>query len=414
MNYAPESQSPSKPLIYILIGVSGGGKSTLGNFLIYNDHEQKRFLTGNGITSTSMFFEESLPFLVDKTPRIILDTPGALGSNDELVLFTEMNRCITHLNKSKSTIHKILLVIRFGDVISQSKREIIQFYSKILKMSVNNFMIVITRCNSREQEVLTKYRDGFNTVIEYYESLKISILDLIQCKPTIIPIELKPLTDDEKTNALNARHEIFKHSINDQQYSLYHMCKTPSMIRDHLVLADDKKIECIGQRREIKLIFKSLMTQFPELPIESCDSKAILNCIDEIKMKLKDWDTMDPKCVMDEDLSTDLKLLSISDLSISRVFKWPIHEVRINDIIDMRTSQVLENKVILNIPGSYLRRTQVNVKAYTYKRDFYHDDIIILSNTLKVITNQRDDIETAESRIIQLESEIINLLSEYI
>jgi GTP-binding protein EngB required for normal cell division len=128
----------------VLVGSTGVGKSSLGNFLLTSDTNKKIFPVGHsGESCTTQIAEVSLEYKGKKFT--IMDAPGlnaSQGSAEDLK--NMMNLMDPISDKNKDPIIAVLFLVRYGKFDKQTQ-ETMDYYSKLFSWCLNaNAAVVLT------------------------------------------------------------------------------------------------------------------------------------------------------------------------------------------------------------------------------------------------------------------------------
>ena len=201
----------------LLIGSTGMGKSTFGNFLNGPDREpifamakDNRPTTQNvnvSITKASaQIYGKSTSFQL-----AIIDTPGLNESASQDL--DHMIKLIQALQKIKR-VHACVLVLKFNAKIDAQYKATMQYYCKLLPdLFEKNVIIVMTDFATDERSVRLRERQGVDV-----EQININTCKELQnCagnlnyEPVLLTVDCLPYGDEEKKNSEAVRNEFFEH-----------------------------------------------------------------------------------------------------------------------------------------------------------------------------------------------------------
>ena len=176
--FEPENDKlPSSKPTVLLIGSTGNGKSTLGNFLMNpaflgdpDDPGTRRevFEMGTDNMPTTKDPKKESFALIDDVfgyrcvYLTIIDTPGLnelAGANADL---ENMAKIVTVVKQEKD-IAACIFVVKFDSPIDKQYEDTIKYYSKLLKfLFVKNLFIVMTNYATDEDSVIRRKMQGIN------------------------------------------------------------------------------------------------------------------------------------------------------------------------------------------------------------------------------------------------------------
>lgn len=201
----------------LLVGSTGSGKSTLGNFLIDPDGSRSgspAFAVGEDNLPQTQHTEVATMTVkgegdVRERTLTIMDTPGLNESKDSDL--QHMADLVEYLCKEK-TIKACIFVVKFGSKIDQQYKDTIQYYSILLSsLFSHNVFVVMTDYPTDERSKVMRSRQGI--VFEVIaENVKAEIVKLahMSCTPKLFAVDCLPYEEnvDEKMHSLEVRKAI--------------------------------------------------------------------------------------------------------------------------------------------------------------------------------------------------------------
>lgn len=200
----------------LLIGSTGNGKSTLGNFLIDPDPEKPAVFevaTDNKpFTQHTKVEKVRVSVASEKNDLIIIDTPG-LNECKEKDL-QHMTELIKSLNEVK-LIRACIFVVKFDLKIDQQYKDTVQYYAKLLPtLFSQNVLVVMTNYPTDERSVAMRKKQHINeeairenTKVEIVKSAAMSS----RRSPMLFAVDCMPFDDAEKKVSSKMREKLLDH-----------------------------------------------------------------------------------------------------------------------------------------------------------------------------------------------------------
>ena len=195
----------------LLIGSTGSGKSSLGNFLIdpseENIFEKQPFKVAKANMPETQFVSKGVVQYKAKIYTII-DTPG-LNESDTKDL-KHMIEIVQNLQAMESVV-ACVLVVKFNSKIDAQYKATVQYYRKLLpSLFETNVIIVMTDFATDDRSVRLRERQGIdveqikrNTVREIVEN------GSLEYDPLLFTIDCLPVDDEEQKLNRTIRSAIF-------------------------------------------------------------------------------------------------------------------------------------------------------------------------------------------------------------
>lgn len=151
---------------FILLGKTGDGKSSLGNFLSGTKTFQ---ICHRKEAGTNKFAEKSFSF--DHTNYKVIDTPGFFDPDEKKLEKNDINICDS-IKNSKEPISVVLMVVNFQQArIDQESQICVQKISELFPMEKfwDHIVIVFTRYFAEDPEDLENQKKNWEADIEIFK-----------------------------------------------------------------------------------------------------------------------------------------------------------------------------------------------------------------------------------------------------
>ena len=204
LTHVTNTTLPSKEATVLLIGSTGMGKSTLGNYLLDqvcfatakdNKPKTQNIQSQNGVFNCNGAAVEDLQY--SSVKFTVIDTPG-LNESDAADL-KHMIGIVEKLEK-QSEITACILVVKFNAKIDAQYRKTIEYYSRLLpSLFEKNVFVVMTNFAMDPRSVAMRRNQGINidiiienTAIEVARSAHLN-----DENPMVFHLDCLPFTSDE-------------------------------------------------------------------------------------------------------------------------------------------------------------------------------------------------------------------------
>uniref|UniRef100_A0A1X7TWD0 AIG1-type G domain-containing protein n=1 Tax=Amphimedon queenslandica TaxID=400682 RepID=A0A1X7TWD0_AMPQE len=380
----------------LLIGSTGMGKSTLGNYLLDPD-DKHMFDNQTFATSTdNRPMTQEVKSICQKVQinncrnesLEVIDTPG-LNEDAEKDL-SHMIEIIRKLNNCKE-IKACILVVKFKAKIDVQYKATLEYYSKLLPgLFERNVIIVMTDYATDDNSV--KRRERLRIDVEQVK--RNTILELDKCtnsqitySPQIFMIDCLPNSDEMETSQ-NERTAILEHifQLPPTKVENLQVAKT-----DYVKQKDAKKYEKLqgeieGYKERLKEQYKDSEKVLDDTHQKGMRITQVENEIQNLEKKLRDKNTPENIVAAHWSISEEGRMFrwftrefSIeSEHEITKYTTWTNGYCKFKEIV--QTSKLVKGKV----GGRFMRGIYASVTAHTEKRMKYTEEITDLQRHLKM------------------------------
>ena len=211
-NVKPQAEC-DPPISILLIGSTGNGKSSLGNFLLdpSDEHIWRKKTFQTGITNKPSTKEVQYAYNQKRNPSLlVIDTPGLNESVEKDSL--HMSQVVQTLKDLKS-ITACVLCIKFDSKIDAQYKATIAYYKKLLPMLFErNVAIVLTNFKTDERSVRMRQIQGVNVDVfdcnTKREVVKSGELSFI---PQVFKIDSLPMSEEERRTSEQCRFNLLNY-----------------------------------------------------------------------------------------------------------------------------------------------------------------------------------------------------------
>ena len=410
----------------LLIGSTGNGKSTLGNFLVdpneshmFAEKTKFQMARSNRPETQDVFYEDFRR--KDRTFRII-DTPG-LNESPAKDLF-HMTSLIMALNDPDlQGVSACLLCVKFNSKIDAQYQATVKYYSRLLpSLFEGNVLIIMTEFMTddraeklRKMQRIDVERVKVNTANEIKETAELAYT------PPLFAIDCLPMDKEERAHSLRVRSAIL-----DYIQSLKPIKTTNLQVEKtyYLKELDDKQVkkmlgEITGYNKrlmEVNAAATKALTRIEYLEREILQIKGdIENTSSELRVK----DSEELVVAKTWSISKTSKIFQALDEKFKISSPWKIDHVSMwkNVEADWIDVQKADYEVSGSLKGQYMRGLHASVTLETKKQRKYAKEIEdmkkILEELNQKLTTLRDDLRTAHQQHQQYQHEL-KLLEKYI
>ena len=392
----PPPTAPSSAMSVLLIGSTGMGKSTLGNFLLDPDEdhivERPTFPPGedNKPATQKVKVVCRKVQIGDGRSEVLtlIDTPGLNESPEKdlvhmIDIINELHMC--------QKIRAIIFVVKFNARIDAQYKATIEYYSKLLPgLFESNVLIVMTDFATDEHSEIQRERRRINV-----EKVKQNTMfEIGQCSgnqikytPQLFTIDSLPAYDDERDISQRNRTAILDYILQLPQIEVKNQMVAKT---DYIKQKDAEKYEQL--QGEIKGYNERLKEDHKESAIaldDTCKKKKQIdnlnNEISNLQEVLLDRNTTELVVAGHKSINEEWRVLrwftqkvSIkSPQKITHYTTWTNGKSEFKDIV--ATSHEVRGRV----EGNFMRGIYASLTVYTEKRIKYAHKIQELADKIR-------------------------------
>uniref|UniRef100_A0A1X7UJ50 AIG1-type G domain-containing protein n=1 Tax=Amphimedon queenslandica TaxID=400682 RepID=A0A1X7UJ50_AMPQE len=421
----------------LLIGSTGMGKSTFGNFLLDPDEKHmfekmsQTFATATDnkpmtqevkIASKKIQIDSGRSVLPKRTvPFTIIDTPG-LNESAERDL-SHMIDIIRNLNEKE--IRACILAVKFNAKIDTQYQATMEYYSKLLpSLFEKNVIIVMTDYATDERSEKMRKKQGINV-----DDVKLNtILALQQCSnkkmtyaPQLFMIDSLPLDEAEMETSPATREAILSYIFQLQPITFQHKIVAKTDYIRHKDGEEEKKLqgEIDGYNERLKEVNATSKKALDETRNKRKEIQDLESEIKDLEEKLKENDTTEDVVAEHWSINKEWRAFKwlTEDFKFKSVHKITKYRPWTNGKCEFKKIVSTTNEVMGSIEGNFMRGIYASVTAYTEKRIKYADEIGDLKDKMKEKKATLEECTEAWKEFQKLhreKEEEIQLLQKYI
>lgn len=426
----------------LLIGSTGNGKSTLGNFMVNpeKDHifgDLQTFKTAHtNKPETQVVQSAKVEIKASQKSLSVIDTPG---------IFEDEERDIEHMIHVIRALHTvgsiraIILVVKFSSKIDIPYKASIKYYSKLLPgLLETNLLVVMTDYACDERSKNLRLLQGIDEK-QIKENILTEVVKVcgVSKPPLLFTIDCLPMSEQEFTINLRCRNDILNHCLEFKLTSTRDLkvAKTdPIMAADRItaatlegeVTAHDERLEhALADAYSAHTQVEQYAQRLEQLQADAKDVHAEVRVLDTKELVEGDeWS-----------VRKHWKWFRVQSQIAQLTSKWPIRKVNTTTNGNCRwvsRNTVSETSFEGRVKGKRNRSLNARVVLEVYKCDKFGDDITALRESiaskeelLGEVEKQHDkskekhehitmNIGTLRENIEGKKVEVSKLLSEYL
>ena len=428
----------------LLIGSTGNGKSTLGNFLFDPRLKNKEYFevgkdnlpttqTCKTVTQTVKYQQGK-----ERSDDPSENTMGPLGVNEEVEMTGSLTIIDTPgLNENKSgndlehmidlvTILKeqkkfkaCIFVFKSSASINQQYRDTIEYYAKLLPdLFSHNCLIVLTHYATDSHTVDVQKHQGYDHDIIIENVKKVIIESSGICfTPIVFSIDCVPVGADEEIEHKGVRDTILSHvlSLSVVHMTKFHVAKTRNM------KSKDREEICMhrGKNEGYKEMLKekngNAAEALDELKIKEERITTIKVNLTEQEESLKDKDSDDLVKAHVWSVSKSWKFLKKQKKTFDETSKFEVSSTQLwtNGHCGWKEYTQEGKRVHGVVKGKFMRGLYASITMQAKKKDRFAEDIPKLKEAIESLKselcNAKDAEEECRKKYGQFESEMSNL-----
>ena len=408
----------------LLIGSTGHGKSTLGNFLYNPDHKQQTFVTARDNKPETQHVKVATNNVAVKDigmfPLTLIDTPGLNESaKHDLSHMIDIILNLSELGHVKACV----FVIKFNAKIDAQYKATIQYYSKLLpSLFDKNVLIVMTEYATDKRSEEIRARQGVdveqikrNTIRELCENANMPYT------PILFLIDCLPFDNEERSFSLGVRNAILQyiHQLEPTFVNDISVAKTA-----YLKEKDEKTIEHLegevnGYNERLQEANQESKEALKETQKKEREVTKATEKLERLKSNLKDKDKPDTVVAETWQIEEPWKLMCWLSRDFKVTSPWKVANVKkwTNSKCSFTNYEEDEYSASGRVEGHFMRGLYASVELQTQKREKYAKDIKDLKEEIAEAKNELERVEKIRDEMqdkYKEHSDKIEILQKYI
>jgi len=413
----------------LLIGSTGNGKSTLGNFLVNPADSLKpggryfKVATDNfPQTQHTQYQSTTVKIRKDEAPRefTVIDTPG-LNENKERDL-SHMIDLIETLQKVRM-IQACIFVVKFCSKIDQQYRNTIEYYAKLLpSLFESNIVVVVTDYATDERSEAMRRRQGINyEVITNNIRKEIEKTSHISFTPILFSIDCLPWDDDEMQNSKSVRDAILSYIFSLKAVNVQNLqvAKTKALVDDDEKCIKEYEGQITGYNARLQQANEQAKEALDKTQREEKGITDISSELIQLRENLREKDSDDTVVVGTWSVDDSWKFFQWQrkEFTVSSQYDFTNVSQWTNGYCEIKDLEVKKYEVRGAVHGQFMRGLYASISLETLKRLKYEKEIISLKAVIeeKEKAHQQAMEHAAEHRkFFEQFKEEIDLLHKFI
>lgn len=396
----------------LLIGSTGSGKSTLGNFLIdpkvINPKEKKdKQFFKRGTTNLPKTRSVSRVQFRDQDTRnnfTVIDTPGL--NDSDIKDFKHMIQIVESL-QSVDKVLACVFVVKFDSKIDIQYKTTVQYYRKLLpSLFDRNVIIVMTAYASHQYAIREREMNGTNVEqIKGNAIREIAESGNLSYDPLLFMIDSLPLDKEQLDLSKLERKAILSKiaSLSPFYSKNLKVAKTP-----YLKAQDKEKIreyegKIASYREQFQQADQRLKEAFEKIQRKGEEIAEIDIEIKSLTEELANKDNSELMEVINWSVSEHWRLFGYRSQEFDLTSPFEIEEVSkwTNGHCEWKQYEQTTHRVKGRVEGEFMRGIYANLTIKTFKRNKYKDEIISLKQQRR---ERKDRKESLTQQLIEIRS----------
>ena len=409
------SLSPGRMTV-VLIGSTGNGKSTLGNFLL--DPSEEHILDDPTFEpGTTNKPETKYVTVASEGDLTVVDTPGLNESDHED--FKHMTAIVKQLNELQS-ISACILCVKFDSKIDSQYKTTVEYYKRLLpQLFENNVLVVLTNYCTDEKSKYQRKRQNIREETSVENTLGEVSKGLLY-PPGCFLIDALPLSEKERSEHEETRSSILEFA---RKLKPVYVHKSLKVAKTAAVIARDKeeiekvKGEIKGYEEAIQKSKGQNKEVYGQVTIDLLQIRDANQRFESLKADVEKLDSTELETAFVWNLDEKWKWFQSQSREHTVISHWPIAEYIWWDNGKLEGKELRRDKysVSVAIKGRFMAGLHVMLTVKVKKCDKYENEIKALRDNMLALKQQvatsRVSLNDKKEKNKELEMDILKLES---
>lgn len=394
----------------LLIGSTGNGKSTLGNFLLDPTKEhlfrKQTFKTAQANLPETQNVKDTTKLVKysesEEMIATVIDTPG-LNENAERDLH-HMIQIVERLQKLDS-VKACIFVVKFNSKIDAQYRSTVQYYSKLLpSLFERNVIVVMTEYANDERSMQLREMQGIdaNQVMDNTRK-ELVVTGGLSYDPMLFAMDCLPIGEEEWEVSMRIRDAFFQYVDQLEPFSStsFAIAKTP-----YIVAKDNEKASLFdGEIKgyNVRLMEANKLAQkcLEEEEDKGREMTEMKKVIKNLENRIEQLDTNDNVTAASWSQEISWKLFKTLEREYTLTSQWKIQNVKRwnNGKCTWKDELETDHCVKGKVKGRFMRGLYATLTLETMKKEKYAEEI----------SEERKKLAKSEHDYQQLHEELMTI-----
>lgn len=404
----------------LLIGSTGSGKSSLGNFLLDPSENNREYFTVARTNMPETKGVQSMYCEVKERKYLVIDTPG-LNESDigDLEHMIEIIECLNQVD----SVVACLLVVKFTAKIDAQYKATVQYYRKLLpSLFARNVIIVMSDFATDDRSLRMREKREID-VDKIVDNIKMQIKESasLDYKPMLFSIDSDPYGAEERQLNQDVRSAIFSKLASLKRFPVrsVKLAKTEALIKMDKETIDKHAGKISGYNERLQQVNAQAADGLRKIQHLEIDKNEIQRELKGLQNALADKDSDEQTSIGDWSVRKEWKLFRTIELEFEKTTKFEIESIErwTNGRCRWIDYEQTEHKIRGKIKGKFMRGVYASLTLYTSRRNKYKKEIASLKQqSCEVQARLRfvqQDLKEVEEEYKEY-TEDIKLLEDYI
>ena len=366
------------PMTILLIGSTGNGKSTLGNFLLdpSEEHIAKENKTFE-IASNNKPKTKEVEVGSKDGRLVVIDTPGLNEGDCEDL--DHMIDIVEQLNKQRS-ISACILCVKFDTKMDTQYKATVKYYKRLLpRLFENNVLIVFTNYCTDERSKFNRERQNIDERA-IVDNTRLEVSKDLKYKPACFQIDAFPFGSDERFHHESIRSSILDF-ISKQMKPVFvqdlKVAKTAAVMEIDRKAIEAAEGEISGYMNDVELANEKQNEIFKKFESDKSHQSSVELRLKKLNAELRELDSDELVTGEVWNLDQKWKFLKTQSEPFEVESEWPIAELDFwdNGKLKWTVTNRQERSISGEVKGKFMRGLYAKLTVKVCKRDKQTEEI---------------------------------------